>query len=167
MAQFYNKQLTFPLSGSFTGSFSGSFTGQATGSFTGSFFGNGGGITNISASSVMDLNLFRIGTGSVSASVGRLPNDFFVINSGSAQIVNISNQGAFTLNATGSTILGPGTIPHFFLITSGSRNIFKINKDGVTENKVFESNEIPTAQYGGIYFTSQSIYVGLDQATFS
>ena len=43
--------------------------GSLTGSFTGSFFGNGAGITNISASSINDLNLFRIGTGSISASV--------------------------------------------------------------------------------------------------
>ena len=39
--------------------------------------------------------------------------------------------------------------------------------EGTVENKVFESGYVPTAQYGGMYFTSQSVYVGLDQATFS
>ena len=159
MAQFYNKQLHFPLSGSFTGSFSGSFNGQATGSFTGSFFGNGGGITNISASSINDLNLFRIGTGSISASVNVGPT-VFTITSASSTLFSLSNSGSITVNATGS-------VPHFFLITSGSKNVFKINNEGTVENKVFENSYVPTAQYGGIYFTSQSIYVGLDQATFS
>jgi hypothetical protein len=147
MAKFYNKQLTFPLSGSFTGSFSGSF------------FGDGGGITNISASSINDLNLFRIATGSVSASVNVGPT-VFTIASASITLFSLSNSGSVTVNATGS-------VPHFFLITSGSKNVFKINDEGTVENKVFESGYVPIAQYGGMYFTSQSMYIGLDQATFS
>ena len=147
MAQFYNKQLHFPLSGSFTGSFSGSF------------FGNGGGITNISASSIVGLNLYQIGTGSISASVNVGPT-VFTITSASSTLFSLSNSGSVTVNATGS-------VPHFFLITSGSKNVFKINNEGTVENKVFESGYVPAAQYGGIYFTSQSVFVGLDQATFS
>lgn len=133
--------------------------GSLTGSFTGSFFGNGGGITNISASSINDLNLFRIGTGSISASVN-VGQTVFTITSASSTLFSLSNSGSVTVNATGS-------VPHFFLITSGSKNVFKINNEGTVENKVFENGYVPTAQYGGIYFTSQSIYVGLDQATFS
>lgn len=133
--------------------------GSLTGSFTGSFFGNGAGITNISASSINDLNLFRIATGSISASVNVGPT-VFTITSASSTLFSLSNSGSVTVNATGS-------VPHFFLITSGSKNVFKINNEGTVENKVFENNYVPTAQYGGIYFTSQSIYVGLDQATFS
>ena len=133
--------------------------GSLTGSFTGSFFGNGGGITNISASSINDLNLFRIGTGSISASVNVGPT-VFTIASASITLFSLSNSGSVTVNATGS-------VPHFFLITSGSKNVFKINNEGTVENKVFESGYVPAAQYGGIYFTSQSVYVGLDQATFS
>jgi hypothetical protein len=142
MAQFYNKQLHFPLSGSFTGS------------FTGSFFGNGAGLTNISASSISDLNLFRIATGSVSASVN-VGSIIFTITSASSTIFSLSNSGSLTVNATGS-------VPHFFLITSGSKNVFKINNEGVVENKVFENGYVPIAQYGGMYFTSQSMYIGLD-----
>ena len=130
-----------------------------TGSFSGSFFGNGGGLTNISASSIIDLNLFRIGTGSISASVN-VGQNIFTITSASSTIFNLTNSGSLTVNATGS-------VPHFFLITSGSKNVFKINNEGTVENKVFESGYVPTPQYGGIYFTSQSVYVGLDQATFS
>lgn len=133
--------------------------GSLTGSFTGSFFGNGAGITNISASSINDLNLFRIGTGSISASVNVGPT-VFTITSASSTLFSLSNSGSITVNATGS-------VPHFFLITSGSKNVFKINDEGTVENKVFENSYVPTAQYGGIYFTSQSVFVGLDQATFS
>jgi hypothetical protein len=147
MAQFYNKQLHFPLSGSFTGSFSGSF------------FGDGGGITNLSASSIVGLDLYRIYTGSIQAKVN-VGQSVFIISSGSSTLFSLSNSGSLTVNATGS-------VPHFFLITSGSKNVFKINNEGTVENKVFESGYVPAAQYGGIYFTSQSVYVGLDQATFS
>jgi hypothetical protein len=147
MAQFYNKQLSFPLSGSFTGSFSGSF------------FGNGGGLTNVSASSIVGLDLYRIYTGSIQAKVD-VVSTVFIISSGSSTLFSLSNSGSLTVNATGS-------VPHFFLITSGSKNVFKINNEGTVENKVFESGYVPAAQYGGIYFTSQSVYVGLDQATFS
>ena len=147
MAKFYNKQLTFPLSGSFTGSFSGSF------------FGDGAGITNISASSINDLNLFRIATGSVSASVNIGPTVFTIV-SASSTIFSLSNSGSITVNATGS-------VPHFFLITSGSKNVFQVNQQGVVENKVFEGGIIPDAVYGAIYFSSQSVFVALDQVTFS
>ena len=133
--------------------------GSLTGSFTGSFFGNGAGITNISASSINDLNLFRIATGSISASVNVGPT-VFTITSASSTLFSLSNSGSVTVNATGS-------VPHFFLITSGSKNVFKINNEGTVENKVFENGYVPTAQYGGIYFTSQSVFVGLDEATFS
>jgi hypothetical protein len=133
--------------------------GSLTGSFTGSFFGNGAGITNISASSINDLNLFRIATGSISASVNVGPT-VFTITSASSTLFSLSNSGSITVNATGS-------VPHFFLITSGSKNVFKINNEGTVENKVFESGYVPAAQYGGIYFTSQSVFVGLDEATFS
>jgi hypothetical protein len=147
MAQFYNKQLSFPLSGSFTGSFSGSF------------FGNGGGLTNVSASSIVGLDLYRIYTGSIQAKVD-VVSTVFIISSGSSTLFSLSNSGSLTVNATGS-------VPHFFLITSGSKNVFKINNEGTVENKVFESGYVPAAQYGGIYFTSQSVFVGLDEATFS
>lgn len=146
MAQLYNKQLHFPLSGSFTGSFSGSF------------FGDGAGITNVSASSIVGYQ-DAIAIATVTASVS-LESTLFLIKSGSYSALSISNQGSTTLNVTGS-------VPYFFLITTGSRNIFKVNDQGVTQTKVFESGENPIAQYGGIYFTSQSFFVGLDQVTFS
>jgi hypothetical protein len=49
-----------------------------TGSFTGSFTGDGSGLTNISASSIIGLNLSQIISGSVSASIS--PNNGLQIN---------------------------------------------------------------------------------------
>ena len=137
----------------------GTSLGSLTGSFSGSFFGNGSGLTNISASAIVGLNLFQIATGSVTASVNTGPNIFTVASSSTA-VFNLTNSGSITINATGS-------VPHFFLITSGSKNVFKINNEGAVENKVFEGGYIPTPQYGAIYFTSQSVFVGLDQVTFN
>jgi len=65
-----SKQLGYPLTGSFTGSFSGSFTG--------SFVGDGSGLTNISASNIVGLNLSQIASGSVTASIS--PNYGFNVN---------------------------------------------------------------------------------------
>lgn len=141
MAQFYNKQLHFPLSGSFTGSFSGSF------------FGDGAGITNISSSAIVGYKE-AIATATVTASVSTGAT-MFLIRSGSYNSFSISNQGSTTLNVTGS-------VPHFFLISSGSREVFQVNEEGVVQTKVFEPGETPIPQYGGLYFTSQSFFVGLE-----
>jgi len=154
-----NSQYVYVSVYQYVGSTLNTSLGSLTGSFTGSFFGNGAGITNISASSINDLNLFRIATGSISASVNVGPT-VFTITSASSTLFSLSNSGSVTVNATGS-------VPYFFLITSGSKNVFKINNEGTVENKVFESGYVPAAQYGGIYFTSQSVFVGLDEATFS
>jgi hypothetical protein len=66
-----------------------------TGSFTGSFIGDGSGITNISASNVVGLNLSQISTGSVSASVN-LEDDIFLIQSSSVDVFKIDSQGVAT-----------------------------------------------------------------------
>jgi hypothetical protein len=153
MSTVRSKQLHYPLSGSFTGSFSGSFTGD------------GSGIINISASSIIGLNLSQIATGSVTASVTTGPF-IFNIKSGSSTYFSLDNTGSVSIS--GSLTLNDGNgLPYFFLVKSGSRNIFKVNSQGVVENNVFDTGSIPTAVYGGIYFTSQSVFVGLDQATFN
>jgi hypothetical protein len=142
MAQLYNKQLHFPLSGSFTGSFSGSF------------FGDGSGITNVSA----------IGIGAVTASTFNDSN-VFIINSGSRNLFRVDNTGS--LEVSGSlTQNTSGSFPYFFLIKNNGQTLFQVNSQGVTQTKVFDSGSEPTAVYGGIYFTSQSFFVALDSATF-
>ena len=100
-----------------TSSFALSGNGPFSGSFSGSFFGNGGGLTNISASSVVGLNLSLISSGSVTASTD--PAYGFRVNansqfSGSSQITG-------SLGVTGS------------LSISGSLgSIFSANVDTMT-----------------------------------
>ena len=150
MAQLYNNQLHFPLSGSFTGSFSGSF------------FGDGSGITNVSASNIIDLR--AIGIGAVTASTFNDSN-VFIINSGSRNLFRVDNTGS--LEVSGSlTQNTSGSFPYFFLIKNNGQTLFQVNSQGVTQTKVFDSGSEPTAVYGGIYFTSQSFFVALDSATF-
>ena len=71
----------------------------ASGSFSGSFQGNGGGLTNISASSIVGLNLSRISTGSVTASVDIGATTFQIV-SGSSNFFKIANSGIVSI--TGS-----------------------------------------------------------------
>ena len=86
------------LSSSFE-SFSGSYN---TGSFSGSFSGDGSGLTNVPASSVVGLNLTRISTVNVTASVSE-GTDTFKIVSGSKTPFVISNDGI--ISGTGSLLI--------------------------------------------------------------
>jgi hypothetical protein len=120
--------LTGSMTGSLTGSISGTLEGIATGSFTGSFFGefsgSGANLYDISASSIIGLNLARISTGSVSASAyiedetgsfhitnntyitGSLTADTLFANS--ASITHLTNvyQTSSYIYLTGSTKFG-------------------------------------------------------------
>jgi len=88
---------TMNLAGNLSGSTLPNIT--ASGSFSGSFQGNGSGLTNISASSVVGLNLNQIATGSVTASVNVGPTIYQVV-SGSSNFFNINNTGVVSI--TGS-----------------------------------------------------------------
>jgi hypothetical protein len=88
-------------------SFASSGLGVFSGSFSGSFFGNGGGLTNIPASSVVGLNLSQISSGSVTASVD--PAYGFKVNSNTT--ISGSTQITGSLGVTGSvSIAGTGTV---------------------------------------------------------
>jgi hypothetical protein len=82
----------YTLTSSF-GSFTSSYT---TGSFTGSFGGDGSNLTNIPASGVTGLNLNKIVSGSVSASIS--PNDGFQINADTKITGALLISGSITLN---------------------------------------------------------------------
>ena len=64
----------------------------ASGSFSGSFQGNGSGLTDISASSIVGLNLSQIATGSVTASVN-VDNISYRIISSSVDLFSVYNNG--------------------------------------------------------------------------
>ena len=82
---------TMNLAGNLSGSVLPNIT--ASGSFSGSFQGNGSGLTNLSASSIVGLNLSRIATGSVSASVDVGTNAYRLV-SGSVELFSVYNNGA-------------------------------------------------------------------------
>jgi hypothetical protein len=98
-------------------------------------------------------DIFRILTGSVTASVNTGPT-IFLINSGSSEFFLINNQG--------STIISSNS-PNVFLIKNLNNNpILTVSQSGmlILATQSFESTN--PAPNGGIYFTSSSFFVGLD-----
>lgn len=140
----------FTGSVSITGSFA---TANATvsGSFSGSFQGNGSGLTNISASSVVGLNLFQIVSGSVTASVSEDPNNLFLIKSGSTQYFNIASNSNTTISSNLLIIRNFTTQQPVLTV---SQSIVQFATQSV--------DPVGPAPNGGIWFTSSSLYVGLD-----
>lgn len=153
MAQLFNKQLHFPLSGSFTGSFSGSF------------WGDGGGITNISASSVMGLNLYQIGSGSYTASIA--PDKGFTVNTdaqisgsttitGSLTVLNGANiSGSLKVqNSIIAKTLVIDVISSSIIYSSGSNNF----GDDASDRQTFT---------GSLYISGSTFVTGSQNVTGS
>ena len=80
----------------------------ASGSFSGSFQGDGSGLTNVSASSIVGLNLSRISTGSVTASVDVGTNTYRLV-SGSTELFSVYNNGAVE---NGLNVIASGSYSH-------------------------------------------------------
>ena len=73
-------------------------TGGVSGSFSGSFEGNGSGLTGIPSSAITGLQLFRISSGSISASVDTADTtSIFNIVSSSIPLLKLNNNGTLTL----------------------------------------------------------------------
>jgi hypothetical protein len=114
-----------------------------SGSFSGSFYGDGSGLTGLTASIG---NISFIADGNVTASV---ENGIFLITSASIEVLKIAN------NTTTFT-------SDIFLIKNSQNNpTFR-----VSESIVYfatQSSELTgSAIAGGMYFTSSSFYVGLE-----
>ena len=122
-----------------------------SGSFSGSFFGNGAGVTNISASSIVGLSLFSIGTGSITASVDVNPNNLFLIKSGSTQYLNISSSSNTTLSSNLFIVKNFTTQQPVLTV---SQSIVQIATQSF--------NPSGTTDAGSIWFTSSSMYIGLE-----
>lgn len=106
---------------SITSSFAETGTGVFSGSFSGSFSGNGSQLTDIPASSVVGLNLSRISSGSVTASVD--PDYGFKVNSNSQFSGSVQITGS--LGITGSLSMATESGSVFFsnadtLVLTGS-----------------------------------------------
>jgi len=100
MLRIKEKQLDLILSGSFTGS----FIGSAQGDFSGSFQGDGSQLINIPASSISGLQLFRISSGSVSASVDNSSQNLFTISDSINDLFIVKNTGVVTFQNQTSLI---------------------------------------------------------------
>jgi hypothetical protein len=116
------------------------------GGITGSLFGT--------SSYALDTpNPNRIFIDGITASVNMGPN-LFLITSGSSTLFSITNQGSATISSSASEI---------FLIRNQSGNtLFQVSQSGVV---IFSTQSIDlsgTAPAGGVYFTSGSLYVGLE-----
>ena len=126
MALISNKQIQYPLSGSFSGSFN----------------GDGSGLTNLSVSGD------RISSGSVTASVSPI-GDVFLVKSASAEFLKVTS--------TTTTI----TNDVFLVKNNANQTTFAVSESIVyfaTQSTILTSSTIA----GGVYFTSSSFYVGLE-----
>ena len=134
MALINSKQLEYPL--------------------TGSFIDDGSGKTAISASSIVGLlnfgDISQIATGSVTASVG-LNNNIFLIKSGSNTFFNINENSNTTISS------------NLFIIKNFStgNNIFSVSQS-IVQFATQSSIPTGTTNAGSIWFTSSSLYVGLE-----
>jgi hypothetical protein len=139
MALVNSKQLRKPISGSFTGSFA----------------GDGSGLVNVVA-----LIAPYIASGSATASIS--PVDGFV--------VNISTLITGSLTVTGSIftkgtlfVTGSNNNTLFLIKNFQNQNIFEVKQNGIIN--VATQSVTPfaiSASAGDIYFTSSSMYIGLD-----
>jgi len=134
MALINSKQLEYPL--------------------TGSFIDDGSGLTAISASSIVGLidfvDLSQIATGSVSASVN-LTGDIFLIKSGSNTFFTINQNSNTTINS------------NLFIIKNFStgNNVLSVSQS-VVQFATQSLDPSGVTQPGTIWFTSSSLYVGLE-----
>ena len=102
-----------------TASFAQSGNGVFSGSFSGSFQGNGSGITNIPASGITGLNLSRIASGSVTASIA--PDKGLQINTNTQITGSLTISGSFIPQKGDNIIIGKGAAGS--LEVGGERNI--------------------------------------------
>ena len=133
------------VSGSITANnFYGDLFGTASYAITASYAlngGSGGALT------------YAIVTGSITASVD-VGNTIFLVKSGSYTPFSIGSTGAVTISGSASNLL---TIKN-----SNNTNILVVSQSGVVVLATSSVILSGTAPNGGIYFTSSSLYIGLD-----
>lgn len=123
---------------------SGSYT--ISGSFSGSFQGDGSELTGVGLG-------YAIVSGSVTANVD-VQDTIFLIKSGSRTILTIDKDGSTTIS---------GSANNLFLINDlNNTNLLTVSQSGVLVLSTQSAELTTPAPNGGIYFTSQSFYVGLD-----
>jgi hypothetical protein len=135
-----------------------------TGSVTAiSFSGSGAGLTNIPASGITGLNLSRVASGSVSASVGLSTNSFTVV-SGSNTLFNIDNTGGITgsaiyisgsavyLNGPTIRLYGNATLNDAAITTTATTTTDRIQSGTVTASVATLGNAFTLQSTGNTVF---------------
>jgi hypothetical protein len=125
-------------------------TGSFTGSFIGTFVGDGSGLTGLPTSQW---------TSSFDGSISRDSN---VYVTGSFGVTNQAGTSLFLINAQGATTV-QSTAANIFLVKNQNNvNILTVSQSGVVVVATQSIELSSPAPNGGIYFTSNSLFVGLD-----
>ena len=143
MSRVKSKQLFGVLSTSITGSFnvSGSITSTDV-IYANTFSGSGAGLTNIPSSAIVG----GVGAGSQ-----------WTLNG-----TTLFTSQSYDVQVTGSmTIIG--NTPNVFIVNNNNdtQNLFKVTSDGIVQLFVHAAAPTSSANYGQMYFTSSSLYLGL------
>jgi hypothetical protein len=105
--------------------------------FSGSFFGDGSGLTNIT---------------------GLDTNSPWIISGGT-----LYTSQSYSIQATGSmTVIGDVSEVFIVKSISDTQDLFKVMDSGITQFYVHSTDPTVTADLGQMYFTSQSVYLGLE-----
>jgi hypothetical protein len=137
MAIVKSKQLFGVLSNSITGSLS------VSGSISAIIFsGSGAGLTNIPGSAIVG------GVGGTSQ---------WTLNG-----TTLFTSQSYDVQVTGSVTV-TGTTSNIFVVNSNTeiQNLFKVTSDGIAQLFVHTLPPTASANYGQMYFTSSSLYLGL------
>lgn len=94
---------------------------------------------------------YRIVTGSVTASVN-VENSIFLLQSGSYDVFNITNQGQTTISGSADTMF----------IIKNENNIFEVSQSGVIILATSSIELSGSAPVGGMYFTNTAFFIGLE-----
>lgn len=122
------------------------------------FSGSGAGLFNIPATGITGLNLSRVATGSISASVLTGGNSF-VLNNGGTNLFTVSNTGLGTFN-NGLTVLNGNTLissPNITLVGSATLNGQPITTAGdLTLDEIKTGNVTASVSTGADSFIVES-----------
>jgi hypothetical protein len=128
-------------------------TDGVSGSFSGSFEGDGSGLTGIPSSAITGLQLFRITSGSVSASVNVDSTSIFNVISSSAELLKLDSNGTLTLQGD--------IVAENYIISSSVTYMTQSFSSGST---IFGDSLDDTHLFTGSLFITGSTFESIPQA---
>jgi hypothetical protein len=129
-------------------------TDGVSGSFSGSFEGDGSGLTGIPYGAITGLQLFRITSGSVSASVNVDSTSIFNVISSSAELLKLDSNGTLTLQGD--------IVAENYIISSSVTYMTQSFSSGST---IFGDTLTDTHQFTGSLFVTGSTIDTMSQST--